>query len=182
MIEVTKQLGGTAVRRGGLAAFGKTKKEALAELEGLVDRALDGHYTPAVVQFRHLRAVVWRTPNGWSYALLNGDPPAGFGLPLSCEIACGDGPDARWTTMRKAILHLGQNAYVAAERPDPTLFADETGIGGTDEGLSLRLWVQWQNRYADGIGQGMEPDAARAYADDWTASAARRTPPGTVSP
>jgi hypothetical protein len=143
----------------GVEGTGKTVTAAKADAGRKIESALEGSYSPMLVSWRGQSAVVYRTPDGWGYALVNSDRD---GVHSPCtNTSHADRADA----IASAKQHVAMNAYdwrTDGPSVDCPLFTD---------GLPLKWWRdrtasdhRFQSRYASAKLLGYTDSQCHEYA------------------
>lgn len=124
----------------GIEGEGVTLKEARADAARNIEVALEGSYTPKLLEFGNHQALVWREPVGWGYRLLNG---ADTCLYPSVFHAKQEGAE------RQARYHLAQSGWEPANDGPALAYVHR------DDRATLATWIAWQRRYAHARAEGL---------------------------
>ena len=132
MAKISKKL----VSRGCLTGEGATAKEAKDNLSSLVDAALEGSYTPLLLNYNGQSAIVYRDPVGWSYSLLYLSEDGKS--QQRCSLFIG----ARQECIQRAAFHIIQNGCdIDAIRSDADL---PSWLEDRSRRSDLVSWCRWQ--------------------------------------
>jgi hypothetical protein len=118
-------------------------------------------WTPALVEYRGHRKMVYFTRAGWQVNRVD-TMPNGITSYVNEICYVEDGYATRRLAERAARRQLAQDAWQPGETESAVLFPDDT------EGRrEFESWARWQNAYKEAEAQGMYEEAARQYADNW---------------
>ena len=144
----------------GMDGEGPTVTAAKLDAGRKVERALDGAYDPRVLRFGPSMAIVYRTPTGWYWAYVR--KPEDKDAEEVCGNQAGfrdESPaDGRANAIRAAKRALAQDAWTGANSAECTSYLHK------DDRHDFMVWERFKRAYKDGKAQGMDYNAAHAFA------------------
>lgn len=142
----------------GMEGQGPTVAKAKQDAAKKIEAALYGSYCPVIRSFRGHTALIYRSPEGWHYAFLNGSDRQSLGYSSPRADFC--------EAIRDAVLQLAMHAW----QPEDGLKSpviEETGSQTTD-GRWLRSefasWAKFQLLYRAAKERGLNEHESHTLA------------------
>ncbi len=137
----------------GMPGTGRTVTEAKKDAGAKIEKALTGHYTPRVLNYRGWAFLVYREPHGWASAVIA--QPDGFRESL-CTRSQND------QTEKEAVAHAQEQlAQLGWEDTDGT---EAPAFLTTLQAREFREWAEFQLRFREAVRRGMGHNDAHSYA------------------
>lgn len=135
---------------GNIEVLSQFEKEAKNKCLELAEESLTGSYVPAFIRYKQFLCIVFREPEGWSYAITDKQE----GLAHSFTMARRE--DTRDSVERAARLHLA-DCYIGGQEGFRVL-------NHPDDIEEYRSRLAWQERYRQAVERGMSETEAHRFA------------------
>lgn len=149
----------------GMPGEGRTVKEAKQDAGARIEKALDGDYSPILVQWNGLVCVAYRHPmHGWGYRFIHEETPVQY------VSHCSSGFDGREECTHRMLVHIADVTHRRGDvEADALIDCSALPTRRREEAKSeirkrfAESNAYWQ-RYDAAIAAGHSEEAARQYA------------------
>ena len=141
----------------GMEGTGKTLAAAKQDAAAKAEAALTGDYTPEIIAFRGVVALVWREPTGWCSTLLQ---YPGIEFRTGRPHCTGSYYDKRKEAIARTKQHVAQLAWQESDGTESPLLADASPA----ERSEFRSQAEFKLRYLEGRRKGIPERDLHDYA------------------